>query len=193
MVAQPIIAHMSVEEYLAAEATSSIKHEYVEGRVYAMWGGTLDHSRIGRNAVTLLENHLDGSPCEALNSDMQVQISPAIFLYPDAVVTCDERDLQRGQVLQIHHPKLIVEVLSESTEAADRGRKFAEYRQIAEFEEYLLLDSERIAADHFRRDSGGAWSFTSYAAGDTITLHSVGLTCQIDAFYRRTSLMQPPG
>jgi Uma2 family endonuclease len=92
--------------------------------------------------------------------------------------------------MQIQHPKLIVEVLSESTEAADRGHKFEEYRRIAEFEEYLLLDAERVAADHFRRRDG-VWVFMSYAAGDVVTLESIGLTCPLDAFYRRTSLIQP--
>ncbi len=188
MVAQANLTRIGVEEYLAAEATSPIKHEYVDGQVYAMSGGTLDHSRIGRNAVNLLEAHLDGTLCEALNSDIQVQVSPTVYRYPDAVVTCDERDRQRGQAVRIHHPKLIVEVLSDSTEAADRGRKFEEYRQIAEFEEYLLLDSERVAADHFRRGEHNRWAFNSYAPGDTVTLDSIGLTCPIEAFYRRTGL-----
>ena len=190
MVARPTATAVPVEEYLAAEATSRIKHEYVDGRVYAMSGGTLDHSRIGRNVVTVLEAHVDGTPCEALNSDIQVQVSETIYRYPDAVVTCDERDLQRGQSLQISHPKLIVEVLSESTEAVDRGRKFEEYRQIPQFEEYLLLDSERIAADRLRRAENNLWVFTSYAAGDTLTLESIGLTCPIEVVYRRTSLVQ---
>lgn len=189
MVARSSPIHISVEEYLAGEAMSAVKHEYVDGQVYAMSGGTLDHSRIGRNAVNLLEAHLDGTRCEALNSDIQVQISATIYRYPDAVVTCDERDLQRGQAMQIHHPTLIVEVLSDSTEAADRGRKFEEYRQIAEFEEYLLLDAERIAADHFRRGKDGIWTFKSHIAGDTVRMDSIGLTCLLDAFYRRTSLV----
>ncbi len=188
MVARREAVPMSVEEYLAAEAARSIKHEYADGHVYAMSGGTLDHSRIGRNAVSLLEARLDGTPCEALNSDIQAPVSPTIYRYPDAVVTCDERDLRRGQATRIHHPKLIVEVLSESTEAADRGRKFEEYRQIAEFEEYLLLDAERVAANHFRRDEGDSWTFKGYVAGDTVTLQSVGLTCPLETFYRRTSL-----
>ena len=81
-------------------------------------------------------------------------------------------------------------MLSESTEAVDRGRKFEEYRQIPQFEEYLLLDSERIAADRLRRAENNLWVFTSYAAGDTLTLESIGLTCPIEVFYRRTSLVQ---
>lgn len=189
MVAQPD-AFMSVEEYLAAEAKSLIKHEYVHGRVYAMSGGTLDHSRIGRNAVNLLEAHLDGTPCEALNSDIQLQVSPGVYRYPDAMVTCDERDRQRGQASQIHHPKLIVEVLSGSTEAVDRGRKFAEYRHIDTFEEYVLLDTELIAADYYCRGEGVFWDFRSYAADDTMTLKSIGLSCPLRAFYRRTSLVE---
>ena len=188
MVARANSTHTSVEEYLAAEATSPIKHEYVDGQVYAMSGGTLDHSRIGRNAVTLLEAHLDGTPCEALNSDIHAQVSPTVYRYPDAVVTCDERDRQRGGATQIHHPKLIIEVLADSTEAADRGREFEEYCQIAEFEEYLLLDSERVAADHFRRGEHNRWVFNSHAPGDTVTLDSIGLACPLEAFYRRTSL-----
>lgn len=191
MVARATSAYVSVEDYLAAEVTSSIKHEYVAGRVYAMSGGTLDQSRIGRNTVMLLDAHLEGTPGEVFNSDIQVQVDSTVYRYPDAVVTCDERDLQRGQALQIRHPKLIVEVLSESTEAADRGLKFEEYRRIAEFEEYLLLNAERIAADHFRRKDGNVWVFTSYAAGDMVVLESIGLTCPLDAFYRRTGLIQP--
>lgn len=189
MVARTSPIFISVEEYLTGEAMSAVKREYVDGQVYAISGGTLNHSRIGRNAVNLLEAHLDGTRCEALNSDIQVQVSATIYRYPDAVVTCDERDLQRGQVMQVHHPTLIVDVLSDSAEATDRGRKFEEYRWIAEFEEYLLLDAERIAADHFRRGEDGNWTFKSYAAGATIRLDSIGLTCLLDAFYRRTSLV----
>ncbi len=191
MVARRDPPQISVEEYLAAEAMSMIKHEYVDGQIYAMSGGTLDHSRIGRNAVSLLEAHLDGTPCEALDSDIQIQAGPAVFRYADAVVTCDERDLQRGQAMRIQHPKLIIEVLSDSTEATDRGRKFAEYRQIAEFEEYLLLDAEQIAADHYRRGEDNFWVFNSYSAGDMVALDSIDLTCPLEAFYRRTSLATP--
>ena len=191
MVARRDPPQISVEAYLAAEATSMIKHEYVDGQIYAMSGGTLDHSRIGRNAVGLLEAHLDGTPCEALNSDIQIQAGPTVFRYADAVVTCDERDLQRGQAMRIQHPKLIIEVLSDSTEATDRGRKFAEYRQIAEFEEYLLLDAEQIAADHYRRGEDDFWVFNSYTAGDMVALASIDFTCPLEAFYRRTSLATP--
>jgi Uma2 family endonuclease len=191
MVASPYDRRVSVEEYLAAEAVSEIKHEFVDGYVYAMAGAGLDHLRIQQALAVVLGTHLQSSRCEVLGSDCQVQTSPTRYRYPGVVVTCDERDLGRGRAesRQVAHPTLIVGVLSETTEATDRGAKFLEYQGIPEFREYVLLDSRQIGADHFVRGKGNLWTYQHHDPAATLTLESIGLTRPLTTLYARTELL----
>ena len=169
-------------EYLEWEEQQEFRHEYVGGEVYAMTGGTLNHSSIAGNFHTILKNHLRGSGCKVFNSDAKVQILESnSYLYPDVSVTCDDRD--RRATKFISHPCLIVEVLSPATEAYDRGDKFALYRRSTTLQEYVLVSTSAMRVDLYRRDERGRWEILSYDAGESIELPSVNLSVPVAQIY----------
>src|SRR5712692_3010003 len=142
MVAQRESHYMTVDEWRELERKSrDIKYEYIDGQVYAMSGGSLAHGRISSNVVRTLEDALaaKGKPCNVYNSDVAVRLSPTRYTYPDASVTCDERDQSAPDKIDVQVPCVIVEVLSDSTEAYDRGRKFSLYRACPTVQEYMLV------------------------------------------------------
>jgi Uma2 family endonuclease len=170
------------EEYFAWEEQQLERHEYIDGEVYAMSGGTIIHSQISSNFNRLLGNHLRGSGCRTLNSDARVSIlASSHYVYPDVSITCDERD--RTTPKYITYPCLIVEVLSPSTEAYDRGNKFKLYRRNPCLQEYVLVDAETMAIELFRKTDGGSWQIIDYEPGDVVELISVKLTFQIEQVY----------
>jgi Uma2 family endonuclease len=177
---------MTVEEYLAFEATSQVKHKYVDGHVYAMAGGTLDHDRIANNIRAAVDAHLSDGPCTVYGPDVRLRVSPTVYYYPDALVTCDETI--SGGDIEVATPRLVVEVLSDSTEQNDRGVKFAHYQTIATCQEYLLVDAQQRVVELFRRSGQELWLYQRRTADESITLESIGLTCPLATFYRRTQL-----
>jgi Uma2 family endonuclease len=170
------------EEYFAWEEKQLERHEYIDGEVYAMSGGTVNHSQIAVNFLSLLKNHLSGSGCKTLNSDCRVKMVEADnYTYPDVSVTCDERDKTTTQY--ITYPCLIVEVLSDSTEAYDRGGKFRMYRRNPILQDYVLVSAEKIEIDLYRKTESGSWEIINYQAGDAIELKSVNLSFPIERVY----------
>ncbi len=170
------------EEYFAWEEQQLERHELIDGEVYAMTGGTVNHSRIGLKFGALLDNHLGGSKCQTLNSDCRVNIVQSNnYTYPDVSVTCDDRD--KTTTKYITYPCLIIEVLSFSTEAYDRGGKFRMYRQNPILQDYVLVSSEEIEIDLYRKTESGSWEIINYQAGDTIELKSVNLSFSIERIY----------
>jgi Uma2 family endonuclease len=172
----------TVEQYLDLDEHSTIKHEFHGGQVYAMAGGTQEHSLIAVNVVSLLRAAVRGSGCRAFNSDMKIRQSLDDYVYPDASVTCDPNDVRPGQVW-IDYPILVVEVLSTATARHDRGDKFDGYKQLASLREYLLIESRRREAELWRRDDAGSWSRTGYAPSEEIALQSLPLTISMDLLY----------
>ncbi len=172
---------MSVQEYLTQERTSPVKPEYVEGHVYAMAGGTLAHDIVANNVRAILRNHLRGHPCHLLGPDVIPQVSAEVYYYPDALVVCEDTlDLTtRG----VQTARLVVEVLSDSTEAHDRGTKFKSYQTLPGCQEYLLIDGRRRGVERFHCGEQHLWVYQHYTSGETITLDTVGLTCPIADFY----------
>jgi len=189
MVTQPQPPRWTVEEYLEMERGSPIKHEYLGGYVYAMAGGTRRHSRISVNVTGALNTLLRDNPCQVFNSDMMVRIDAANYVYPDASVSCDQRDLADGGLASISYPILIVEVLSEhSTAEYDRGDKFnLLYKRIETLQEYILVDPQRIAVEIYRRQADGSWPMQAYGAGEEMVLQSMRCALPIAAFYERLS------
>jgi len=172
MVAEPQSRRLSPQEYLDWEATQDIKHEYLDGEAFAMTGGTIAHNLISGNFYALLKSHLRGKGCRVFISDVKVQVSErGAYFYPDVMVSCDERD--RPAVNLIQHPCLIIEVLSPTTEAFDRGEKFRRYRQLSSLQEYVLIDTSSISVDRFRRLSETQWELQSFTAEDTLELTSI--------------------
>jgi Uma2 family endonuclease len=194
MVAIPETTRLTPQEYFDWEAQQPERYEYFDGQVYAMAGGSLPHSDIALNIAAALKSQLQGR-CKVRNSDAKVGLSEVgPFTYPDISVSCDDRDRTAQQFIQ--HPSLIIEVLSPSTEAYDRGGKFRFYRQLESLQEYVLVGSKTKSVELFRRATtsgtySGAWEFTAYSEDDQITLTSVGLTMAIETFYEDVTLPAP--
>jgi Uma2 family endonuclease len=174
------------EEYFAWEEQQLERQEYMDGEVYAMSGGTIDHSTIALNFGSLLKIHMRGRGCKTLNSDGRVSIVGSLkYVYPDISVTCDDRDKTTAQY--ITYPCLIIEVLSPSTEAYDRGNKFRMYRQNPSLQEYVLVSTDAVEIELFRRSDGDNWQIINYQAGDTVELKSVNLNVPIEQIYEDIS------
>ena len=170
------------EEYFAWEEQQLERHEYIDGEVYAMSGGTIDHGSIALNFGSLLKIHMRGRGCKTLNSDCRVSVVGSTkYIYPDLSVTYDDRDKSTPQY--ITYPCLIIEVLSPSTEAYDRGNKFKLYRQNPSLQEYVLVSTEAIEIELFRKSDGDNWKIINYQAGDIVELTSVDLTVPIEQIY----------
>ncbi|MBE9164120.1 MULTISPECIES: Uma2 family endonuclease [Microcoleaceae] len=183
MVALPDRPLMSAEEYLAWEPTQEERYEYWDGEVVPMTGGTRDHNRITFNFSKLLDDALVDRPCEMYMTDVKAQVERGQkYFYPDVMVTCDDRD-NDPQLVQF--PSLIVEVLSPSTEAADRGTKFAKYRQFPTLQEYVLVQVQQPGVELFRRNQQSQWVLSEYGLGDSLLLESVGVEIAIADLYRQ--------
>ena len=160
---------MTPDEYLAWESTQRERHEYIGGEVFAMTGARLNHNRIVVNALAFLRQALRGLPCEAFGADVKVMVGNARdYLYPDVLITCDSRDRDDGAALAVRYPWLVLEVLSESTAAFDRGAKFELYRQLESLTHYLLVEQTRPYAELFRKNAQGEWVLQPLAANDTL-------------------------
>jgi Uma2 family endonuclease len=143
--------YISVDDYLAGEETSQIKHEYSAGSVYAMAGASREHNRIAGNIYSILAQRLRAGPCQAFISDVKVRLEAMgdeLFYYPDVMVGCDSRDTNR---LYLRYPRVLVEVSSESTERLDRGEKRLAYQSIETLEEYIIVAQDRPEVTIFRR------------------------------------------
>jgi Uma2 family endonuclease len=174
--------HLTPAEYLAWEEQQEIRYEYVDGEVYAMTGGTINHSQIAANLISILKNHLRGSGCRVLTSDAKVQTLAAnSYSYADVSVTCD--DLDRNASKYISHPCLIIEVLSPSTEAYDRGNKFRRYRRSTSLQEYVLVSTTEMCLEVYQPTERGKWELTTYTDGDLVEFNSVNLSVSIDQIY----------
>jgi len=193
MIAVPQFNYMTPEEYLDMEEKSDVKHEYIDGYIYelhgtqAMAGATDAHVTITGNAFAMIRSHLRGSGCRVYISDMKARIESARrFYYPDIVVTCDPRDTQT-QTYKCF-PKLIIEVISSSTEAFDRGDKFADYQQLESLEEYVLVSAKRQRIECFRRNLEGLWVLQTYSyEQDNFQLSSINFEGKFTDMYEDVS------
>jgi len=174
---------LTPEEYFVWEEKQIEKYEYINGQGYAMGGGSVSHGRIAIRFTAMFDTHLEGSGCITGNSDIKINIAETNnYTYPDASVTCDERDKKTSNYFT--HPCLIVEVLSKSTEAYDRGGKFRLYRNNPVLQDYLLVSSTSMEMDLYHKKETGEWIILNYQEGDTIELKSINLSFQIEQVYR---------
>ncbi len=178
--------NLTVEEYLALEEASQTKHEYVHGYFYAMADVTLAHDTVANNVRAVIHNHLSDGPYVVRGPALLVRVGEDTYYYPDAMVTCDA--MLADNAIAVPTPCLIIEVLSDSTEAVDRGSKFADYQTLPSLKEYLLVDSRRRSVEIFRRAEHSSWLYERYLADDAITLESIGLTCSVAELYRHTQV-----
>jgi Uma2 family endonuclease len=164
--------------YFDWEAGRDDKHEYVAGEVFAMVGARQEHVVVALTLASRFREHLRGTRCRAYVSDMKLEIAAAdAVFYPDVMVSCDEAD--RRASLALHAPSLVVEVLSDSTAATDRGAKFAAYRRIASLRDYLLVDIEERRLELYSRQADGWLLSESTEAQPAVTLGSIGLTLTV--------------
>ena len=167
---------------------SEVRHEYIDGEVFAMAGSSDDHAAIVGNTFVVLSPFVRKCGCRLFPQDVKAQPKGlSRFYYPDLIMTCDERD-RADQSVKRHH-KLIAEVLSDSTEAFDRGRKFADYRRSDSLEEYVLIAQDWMSVDVFRRNDSGRWELDGYGAGDVVELMSVGARFAIEELYLDVELV----
>jgi Uma2 family endonuclease len=155
-----------------------------------MAGGTLDHSTICINVTSLLRRLLRGGPCRVYNSDARVRLSEERYFYPDATVSCDERDRGKGDI--IVSPRVVVEVFSPGTASYDRGNKFVYYRTCPTIEEYVLVDTQRQAVDVYRRASTTLWTLHLFGPGDRVELACLNISFPIVALYEDVTFPGEP-
>ena len=182
---------MTWDEYLTFEESSELRHEFHDGQIFAMVGVTIAHARLAGKLHAVLLTHLQDQPCQPFIADVKLRIETANRgLYPDVFVSCaelDPRDTFVGDAT------LIIEVLSESTEAYDRGDKFTLYKQLASFVEYVLVDTKAVSIDFFRKNEEGGWTWPArLGPGDVLELQSVGLRIDVDEIYRGSGVRTAP-
>lgn len=173
---------LSSDAYLVWEAAQELRHEFVDGEIFAMVGGTRYHETIVLNLASGLRNQLGGTPCRAYAAGMKVRVEAAnAYFYPDVFVTCSERDHQAIESLS--EPRLIIEVLSPSTEAYDRGGKFEKYRLLPSLEEYVLVDPDSRQIESFRKDDTGHWVLYEFRGQVELTLASLSVAIPIEEVF----------
>lgn len=178
----------SREEYFTLlESDPLHRYEYLDGSIYMMTGGSPDHAIIGNNIGRILGNLLQGRRCIVYNSDLYVELSDLYRVCPDVTVSCDARD--RGAKDAIRYPSLVIEVLSPTTEAHDRGKKSLLYRSCPTIEEYLLVTTEFPLIEVFRREKQGFWTLYTLGKDDVVVLTSLDVQFSVADVYQNTFLM----
>ena len=170
------------QDFFAWEPEQPVKHEYVAGEVFAQAGARQNHVVVALNIAGALRQRLRGTPCRAYISDMQLEVAQAdAVFYPDVMVSCHPEDLAAERVL--HHPRVIVEVLSDSTAAYDRGGKFAAYRMLESLQEYVLIDPERRSLEIFRRLPSNDWLLATGDSARALVLATLDMEIGFDEVF----------
>lgn len=184
--------YISPEEYLSVEQASLEKHEYFKGEVFAMAGASDAHNDIFSSLFGELYNQLKGKPCRPYGSDKRMHIPQnTLYTYPDISIYCHEKKFSDEQNFNAIEPTVLIEILSASTKAYDRGVKFKLYRDIPTLQEYVLIDSETIGVEVFRLNQTGHWELEEYKSSDqTLKLNSIQVSVPLLEIYRNTNLLQ---
>ena len=174
---------LSPTEYLEWERAQPVKHEYFDGEVFAMAGGSPRHNALGVGMSAALRSALLERGCAVFSSDQRIGIDGGTrYVYPDVSVVCGGVQLQAGTSDVIVNPTIIVEVLSEGTEQYDRGLKWVSYQQLPSLTDYVLVSQAEVRIEHYRRDAGGRWSYRSFGPGERVELTG-GATLDVDAIF----------
>lgn len=191
--AQPV-TRLTPQDYLAIERAAPFKSEFYDGEMFAMAGGTPVHSLIGTNVAGEFRNKLRGKKCVPYNADLRIQVEPTgLFTYPDLSVICGPLQFGAGDDT-VTNPTLLVEVLSPSTEAYDRGQKFIHYRQIPSLQEYLLVSqSEPLLELYSRQPGGGLWTLRQATGLDArLEIPSLEISVELAEIYARVQFPPQP-
>lgn len=184
---------LSPEEYLAIERDTTAKHEFYRGEMFAMGGASFDHTQITAAASAYLFEQLKETKCHVSTNDLRVKVSSTgLYTYPDVVVTCEKPRFEDDKFDTLLNPQLIAEVLSDSTEKYDRGKKFEHYRQIDSLREYLLISQDRPHVELFTRDAVGQWTLSEATGLDAaIDLPAIGCRLALADVYAKVSWATP--
>ena len=190
---RPAEQFITAADYLALERQAEIKSEYLNGQIYAMSGASRNHNRITFNLARRIGNQLGGSRCEGYANDMRVKVSPTgLYTYPDVTVVCGEPRFEDTQVDTLLNPTVIIEVLSDSTEAYDRGGKFAHYRALESLSDYLLVAQNEPRIEHFRRQTDGQWLYSVADGLDAkVEIATIGCVLHLAEVYERVAFAAP--
>jgi Uma2 family endonuclease len=188
MSSQPTI-YLTPAEYLAIERKAEDKSEYIDGEIVAMTGASRKHNLIVVNISSEISQQLKGRPCEGYSNDMRVRVpSTRLYTYPDVVVVCGEPQFEDDQVDTLLNPTLIVEVLSESTELYDRGKKFGFYRTIDSLAEYLLVAQDEQRIEQYLRQADGRWLLSEHRSPeDSVELTSIQASLELREVYDKVA------
>ena len=181
---------ISPEEYLTLERESSEKSEYFDGEMFAMAGASREHNQISSNIVRLLGNDLLEKPCSVFSSDMKVKIAETgKYTYPDIVVVCGDEQYEDENSDVLLNPLVIIEILSDSTEAYDRGDKFLHYQLIDSFSEYLLISQYFCKVEKFSRQTSDTWIYSKYInMKESLSIESLKSELLLSEIYRKVNL-----
>ena len=183
---------LTPQEYLAIERNADCKSEYYDGEMFAMAGAKRWHNLIAGNVAKRLGLQLDDRQCEVYASDMRVKVSPTgMYTYPDVVIVCGEPHFEDRHLDTLTNPTVIVEVLSESTEAYDRGDKFAHYRRLESLTDYVLISQDKMRVEHYVRygEAGKQWVLTEINdPNDTLNLTSLDCAISLRDIYEKVQL-----
>lgn len=190
MTTQPTSTLLTPDEYLAVERESEFRSEYVDGVVYAMTGASLNHIQVVSNVTAELVVQLRGRPCRTLSNEMKVRMPDSRrFFYPDVTVVCGEPQFHDERTDTILNPVLIIEVLSPSTEAFDRGLKFQSYQKLESLREYVLVAQDKHVVEQYVRQSGEKWTYSATIGRESsLSLPSVECTLNLQSVYDRVDL-----
>lgn len=188
--ASPARSYYTPEEYLAIEREAEYKSEYINGEMYAMSGASRKHNLVAGNVFGELRSQLRGKPCEAYIGDMRVKVSPTgMYTYPDVVAVCGEPRFEDTGLDTLLNPTVIIEVLSESTEAHDRGLKFAHYRRLESLADYVLVAQDKMRVEHYTRQGDGWFLHDLSGPEETLRLPSIGCELSLRDVYDKVSLL----
>ncbi|MFN8444209.1 MAG: Uma2 family endonuclease [Caldilineaceae bacterium] len=179
----------SAKEYLEQERTSPEKNEYFNGDIFAMAGASRRHNLISGNVFSSLHTQLRKRPCEVYPSDMRVKIKKTgLYTYPDVVVICGKPQFEDSKKDVLLNPTVLVEVLSPSTEAYDRGDKFGHYRTISTLSDYLLIAQSKILVEHYVRQPNNSWLLTLFSEpSQTVTIQTIECSLLLEEIYEKVN------
>ncbi|MEN9578456.1 MAG: hypothetical protein RJA70_1465 [Pseudomonadota bacterium] len=184
MFARTLVGPMTLAEYVAAELSADARHEYLRGEVFAMAGGSLEHAALASALARDVGAALRGKPCRVFSADARVRVEATdLTTYPDLSVVCGELQRAATDERAMLNPIVIFEVLSDSTEAYDRGAKASHYRSIPSLQEYVLVAQSEPRVEVQRRNANGHWEIHEFGPGKHAALESLGISLAVDALY----------
>jgi Uma2 family endonuclease len=185
---------LSENEYLAYEAHSPVRNEYIAGEIFAMTGASIRHNVIALNFASALRAHLKGTPCRALIEGVKLRLrKEQSYFYPDVMVTCENR-LQEldNQQQTVEEPVVVIEITSPSTEAIDRREKLRAYRTLPSLKEYLIVSQDQAQVEIYRRRGDIGWDIITYEPGDTVEITSLELKISMSDIYFESGIELKP-